>query len=160
MAGMSRQATISQRATSASAHELRQQRHAVAGRQLAVEVVGDAEDGVVDEDLDVLAELPPVPEGIVQLGEARAESLEERAHGGARRQRLLEHAPGGAVAAHEARGPADDLDRRRGHRSVRRGGSDSFRNSPPVRRRLTRTSYDDLRVMRADWGRGVAAEAV
>src|SRR3989442_11620192 len=153
MAGMSRQATISQRATSASAHELRQQRHAVAGRQLAVEVVGDAEDGVVDEDLDVLAELPPVPDGIVQLGEARAESLEERAHGGARRQRLLEHAPGGAVAAHEARGPADDLDRRRGHRSVRRGRSGSLRNPRPVRRRLTRSSYDDGRVMRANWAR-------
>src|SRR5438094_881302 len=121
MAGMSRQATISQRATSASAHELRQQRHAVAGRQLAVEVVGDAEDGVVDEDLDVLAELPP--------------------------------APGRAVAAHEARGPPDDLDRRRGHRSVRRGRSDSLRNSPRIRRRFTRSSYDDVRMMRSNWAR-------
>src|SRR5438876_5155238 len=153
MAGMSRQATTSQRATSAPAHELRQQRHAVAGRQLAVEVVGDAEDGVVDEDLDVLAEPVAVPEGIVQLGEARAESLEERADGGARRQRLLEHAPGRAVAAHEARGPPDDLDRRRGHRSVRRGRSDSLRNSPRIRRRFTRSSYDDVRMMRSNWAR-------
>src|SRR6267378_8042348 len=112
MAGMSRQATISQRATSASAHELRQQRHAVAGRQLAVEVVGDAEERVVDEDLDVLGELLP-----------------------------------------ETPGPADDLDRRRGHRSVRRGRSDSLRNSPRVRRRFTRSSYEDVRMMRSNWDR-------
>src|SRR3989442_1184160 len=82
MAGMSRQATISHRATSATAHELGQQRHAVAGLQLGVEIVGHAEHGVVDEDLDVLAQLPAVPEGVVELGEPAAERLEQRADGG------------------------------------------------------------------------------
>src|SRR5882672_11927514 len=148
MAGMSRQATISQRATSAPAHELRQQRHAVAGPELAVQVVLDAEDGVVDEDLDVLAEPLAVPEGLVQLGKAGAERLEHGAHGGARRQRLLEDAPGRAVAAHEAGGPADDLGRRGGHRALRAGRSDSLRNSPRMRRRFTRSSYDEVRMMR------------
>src|SRR5436309_15778443 len=153
MAGISRQATISQRATSSPAHELGQQRDAIAGLQLAVEIVGDAEDGVVDEDLDVLAQIAAVPEGLVQLGKARAQGLEQRAYGGAGRQRLVEHPPGGAVTAHEARGPAEDLDRRRAHRSVRRGRSASRRNSPRVRRRFTSSSYDDVRMMRSNCAR-------
>src|SRR5689334_8877568 len=109
MAGISRQATISQRATSAAAHELRQQRDAVTRRELAVELVADAEHGVVDEHLDVLTEPRAVPERLVELGETRAEALEQGAHRRPRWQRLLEHLAGGAVAAHEARGPADDL---------------------------------------------------
>src|SRR5260370_7194063 len=99
MAGMSRQATISHRATSAPAHELGQQRHAVAGLQLGVEIVGHAEHGVVDEDLDVLAELPAVPEGVVELGEPAAERLEQRADGGAGRRRLREPGPRPAVSS-------------------------------------------------------------
>src|SRR5260370_11223507 len=109
MAGMSRQATISHRATSATAHELGQQRHAVAGLQLGVEVVGHAEHGVVDEDLDVLAELPAVPEGVVELREPAAERLEQRADGGAGRQRLLEHAARRTVAPPQPRRPAAHL---------------------------------------------------
>src|SRR5205814_559231 len=96
-------------------------------------IVGHAEHGIVDEDLDVLAELPAVPEGVVELGEPAAERLEQRADGGAGRQRLLEHAPRRAVAAHEARGPADDLDGRGGHRSVRRGRFDSLGDCPRPR---------------------------
>src|SRR5262249_60611714 len=72
MAGMSRQATISQRATSAPAHELRQQRDAIAGRELAVELMGDAEDGVVGEHLHVVARGGARPPPRAQLGEARA----------------------------------------------------------------------------------------
>src|SRR2546423_7748640 len=98
-AGISCQATIAQRAMSRAAHELCEQRHAIAGLHRGVERVVDAEDGVVDEDLDVLAEVAGVPEGGVELGKSDAERLEQGAHGGRWRDGLFEHAARRAVAA-------------------------------------------------------------
>src|SRR5688500_6321879 len=124
-AGISCQATISQRAISRATHELGEQRHPVAGLERRVELVLDAEHGVVDEDLDVLAEVAGVPEGGVELGKANAQGLEDRAHGGRRGGRLVELALRGPVTADEAGRPADDLhgNRRRGDVSARCAGA-------------------------------------
>src|SRR6185436_7465150 len=107
--------------------------------------------GVVDEDLDVLAEVRPVPERRLQLGEAVVQPAEHRAQGRAVGQRLLEEPPRRAVAADEARGPADDLDENRGHPPARR--SFSCRNSPRLRSRLTSSPYELVRMMRSNCAR-------
>src|SRR5262249_59110493 len=86
-----------------SAHELSEERDAVARTQRRVEVVLDTEDRVVHEDLDVLAELFTVPEGPVQLGEFRREPAQHASYRRPLAQRLLENAPPRAVAADELR---------------------------------------------------------
>src|SRR5262249_37215733 len=66
--------------------------------------------GVVDEHLDVLAQVVAVPEGLRQLRVAVGQAAQHAAHGGRLGQGLVEHAPAGAVATDEARHPARDLD--------------------------------------------------
>src|SRR5439155_21950851 len=69
-----------------------------------------AEHRVVDEDLDMLAQLPPVPQGMLQLGKLRGQSFEHRAHRRVGTERLLEHPPAGAVTTDELRHPGGDFD--------------------------------------------------
>lgn len=76
-------------------------RDAVAGLQCRVQRVANVEDGVVDEHLDVLDQRLPIPQRPVQLGKAGREAAQHGANGGPLCQRLVEHAPPGAVAAHE-----------------------------------------------------------
>src|SRR5688500_14720964 len=130
-AGISCQATISQRAISRATHELGEQRHPVAGLERRVQLVLDAEHGLVDENLDVLAEVAGVPERGVEFGEANAQGLEDGAHGRGRRDGLLEAAARGAIPADEARRPADDLDGGRRRRDVSARCAGAARPSRP-----------------------------
>src|SRR5262245_59568425 len=103
---------------SAAAHELGEQGDLVSRPQRRVEGVVDVEHRVVDEDLDVLAQLFAVPESPVQLGKARREPCEHAPDRRTGRQRLVEDAPPRAVAAHELRDPGGDL-----HGNGRGGGA-------------------------------------
>src|SRR5881409_1343705 len=94
---------------SAPAHELGEQHDLVSRLQWGVEGVVDAEHRVVDEDLDVLAQLVAVPEGPVKLRVPRREPGEHAPDGRAGRQRLVQDAPPRPVAAHELRDPGGDL---------------------------------------------------
>src|SRR4029453_13744346 len=81
--------------------------------------VVDAEHSVVDEDLDVLTQLVPVPEGSVKLGVARRNPGEHAPDRRAGRQGLVQDTPPRAVAAPELRDPGGDL------HGNRRGGAGS-----------------------------------
>src|SRR5205814_3049384 len=99
------------------AHELSEQRDPVTRLDRRVEGMGDPEDRVVDQHLDVLAELAAVPERGLQLGVARRQPFENGPQGRTGRHGLIEHPPTRAVAADELRDPGDDFYRDRPHRS-------------------------------------------
>src|SRR5205807_2584115 len=102
---------------SLAARELSEERQPIAGPEGRLESVRDAEHGVVDEHLDVLAELQPLPQRGVELRVARREPLQNAADGRARDDRLLEQLPTGPDPAAELRDPGDDLYRDRPHSS-------------------------------------------
>src|SRR5262245_14337866 len=112
LAGIPRQATIWYVAIAdgSAAHVLAQQRDVVPCPDLRVELMADPQHGVVDQHLDVLADLRSVPERGPQLGEASRQPHQHRAHGGAFSERLREDLPPGAVASGELGDPAHDLD--------------------------------------------------
>src|SRR6266540_5882106 len=75
------------------AHELREERDLVSRPEGGVEGVLDAEHRIVDEQLDVLAQLLAVPEDPLELREPRREALEHTPDRRARHQRLVHDAP-------------------------------------------------------------------
>src|SRR3989449_8586459 len=93
------------RGRSFPAHELGEERDPVSRPEGGVEGVLDAEHRIVDEHLDVLAQLVAVPEGPLELREPRREALEHTPDRRARGQRLVHDAPAPALAAHGPRGP-------------------------------------------------------
>src|SRR4029450_7939861 len=94
---------------------------ALSALELGVEVMGNAENGVVDQDLEMLAEAlsSRVPKRRVKLGKARRAPVKDLAQCLTGSYGLRQdHAPG-AVAPGELGHPARDLD---GHRRLQRVG--------------------------------------
>src|SRR5206468_1161271 len=95
-----------------AAHELAEQRDVIALLERRVELVRDAEDGIVDHDLDVLAELRVVgtPECRVEVGEAGGPAPEDVAYCLAGGEGLGEELAARAVTADVPGHPRRDLD--------------------------------------------------
>lgn len=80
---------------------------------LAAQRVGDAEHGIVHQDLDVFRELaaPFIPEGLTELREPATELRQNAPDSRALGHDLLEVLPSRAVPSDESRDPGDDLHR-------------------------------------------------
>jgi hypothetical protein len=78
----------------------------------AVEGVREAQDGVVDQDFDVLRQLAPcrVPQGLSERRMATAHLAENAPHAGVRRHVFQQHVATRSVASHEPRDPGHDFD--------------------------------------------------
>jgi len=78
-----------------------------------VEGMRETQNGVVDQNLDVLRQVAAgrVPQGLSERGMAVAQPAENAPHAGTRPHVFLEQLPTRAVASHEPRDPRHDLDR-------------------------------------------------
>ena len=89
-----------------------------------VEAVGDAQDGVVHQDLDVLRQVMArrVLEDFPERGVPIAQPQENSPHRGAGSNGLVEHLPPRPISADELRHPGDGLHGDMGHRRMRTPG--------------------------------------
>lgn len=95
-----------------SARILSDERDPIAGSHGTVEGVRETENGVVDQDFDVLRQLASgrIPQGFAERGITIAHLAENAPHAGVRRHVFPEHVATRSVASHEARDPGHDLD--------------------------------------------------
>jgi len=98
--------------TTRAARILAYKRYPITVSDRTIEGVREAQNGVIDEDFDVLRQLATsrIPQGLSKRGMPIAHLAEDAPHRGVRRHMFLEQRPTRSVASHEPRDPGHDLD--------------------------------------------------